>query len=117
MYIEQHDYDIEIERIAKEAIAAEREYGQNARDAAWEIVDGHRWVIYTVHAARIPALAYSFGGEYLDGVDLNAQYREGGLPAVLTMAAFACMLEDVLGKIEDLRATEDEEEDEEDEEK
>ena len=111
--ITQLEYDTEIERIAREALTAEREYGQDARDAAWEIVDEHPWVIYKEYAARIPVLSYSLGGGILDNTNLNARYRDGGLPAVLSLVAFACMLDDVQAQIDALR--EDEKEDEEEE--
>lgn len=103
MYIEQHEYDSEIERIAREALEAEREYGQDPHEAAWEIVDGHRWVIYSAPAALIPTLASSDGSDLLDCQDLDAIYRERGLGGLHSMIAFACMLEDVRERIDELR--------------
>lgn len=103
MYIEQWEYAEEIERIAREALKEERDYGQSAHDIAWEIVDGHRWIIYTSDAVQIPALAYSDGENFLDSQDLNATYRKEGLGGLHSMIAFACMLDDVQAKIEELR--------------
>lgn len=101
--ITKAEYDEEIERIAREALDNDREYGQDARDAAWEIVDGHSWVIYSAHAAIIPSLASSDGADFLDGQDLNATYREMGLGGLHSLIAFACMMEDVQEKIDELR--------------
>lgn len=110
MYIEQHEYDTEIERIAREALEAERQYGQDARDAAWEEVDGHRWVIYTSNAKIIPSLASSDGADLLDCMDLNETYREQGLGGLHSLIAFACMMEDVQARIDALREEEADEE-------
>ena len=109
--ITQLEYDTEIERIAREALTTEREYRQNAQDAAWKIINEHPWVIYTENAVHIPVLSYSLGGGILDNADLNARYKDGGLSAILSLMAFACMLDDVQAQIDALR--EDEEEDEE----
>lgn len=109
MSIEKREYEKEIEEIARDALEAEREYGQDAYDYAWETVDGHRWVIYTYYAKQIPALASSEGDSYLECMDLNATYREQGLGGLLSLIACACMLEDVNNRIADLRAKEEEE--------
>lgn len=103
MNIEQWKYEEEVERIAREALENAREYGQDAREAAWEIVDGHQWIIYTSCAMQIPSLAYSDGADLLDGQDLNETYRERGLWGLHSLIAFSCMLEDVQAKIEELR--------------
>lgn len=101
--IEKWEYEEEVERIAREALENERVYGQDAREAAWEIVDGHSWIIYSANAALIPTLASSDGAVLLDGQDLNETYRERGLWGLHSMIAFACMLEDVQAQIDALR--------------
>lgn len=103
MSIEQWKYAEEVERIAREALENERVYGQDAREAAWEIVDGHSWINYSVNAALIPTLASSDGADLLDGQDLNETYRERGLWGLHSLIAFACMLEDVQAQIDALR--------------
>lgn len=111
--IEKWEYEEEIDRVAREALEAEREYGQDPHEAAWEIIDGHRWVIYSALAALIPTLASSDGAETLECMDLNETYREQGLGGLHSLIAFACMMEDVQERINALR--EDEEEDAEEE--
>lgn len=101
--ITKAEYVEEIERIAQEALENEREYGQDARDAAWEIVDGHSWVIYSTYAASIPSLTSSDGADTLECMDLNETYREQGLGGLHSLIAFACMMEDVQAKIDELR--------------
>lgn len=103
MSIEKWEYTEEIDRIAREALEAEREYEQDADEAAWEIVDGHSWVIYSAPAALIPTLASSDGADLLESQDLDAIYRERGLGGLHSMIAFACMLEDVRERIDELR--------------
>jgi len=111
--ITQREYAEEVERIAREALKGERDYGRDARDTAWEVVDWHQWIIYTSCAMQIPSLAYSDGSDLLDGQDLNATYRKGGLDGLATLIAFACMLEDVQEKIDEIRGEMYEEENEE----
>jgi len=108
--IEKREYVEEIERIAREALEAEREYGQDVYDAAWESVDGHRWVIYSAYARIIPSLTSSDGSNYLYDCDLNETYQKEGLGGLLSLVAFACMMEDVQERIAALRAEEEEEE-------
>lgn len=103
MSIEKWEYTEEIDRIAREALEAEREYGQDANDYAWETIDGHGWVIYAANAALIPALASSDGADLLYGHDLNETYQAQGLGGLLSLIAFACMLEDVQERIAALR--------------
>ena len=67
--IEKREYVEEIEDIAREALEAERDYGTNAYDSAWEQVEWHRWVIYTYYAKQIPALASSDGSSILDNME------------------------------------------------
>lgn len=101
--IEKWEYEEEIDRIARGALEAERKYGQDANDYAWEDIDGHRWVIYTTNAALIPTLASSDGSNTLECMDLNATYRKEGLGGLHSLIAFACMLEDVQAQIDALR--------------
>ena len=109
MSIEKWEYEEEIDRIAREALEAEREYEQDAYEAAWEIVDGHGWVIYSAPAALIPTLASSDGADLLESQDLDAIYRERGLGGLHSMIAFACMLDDVQARIDEIRYCEGEE--------
>src|SRR5690606_7047183 len=95
MSIEKWEYEEEIDRSAREALETEREYEQDAYEAAWEIVDGHRWVIYSALAALIPTWASSDGADLLESQDLDALYRERGLGGLHSLIAFACMLDDV----------------------
>lgn len=101
--IEKWEYEEEVERIAREALENERVYGQDARDAAWEIVDGHSWIIYSSNAALIPTIASADGADTLECMDLNATYRKEGLGGLHSLIAFACMLEDVQAQIDALR--------------
>jgi len=107
--ISKREYMEEIDRIAREALEAERDSGTDAYDSAWEQVDWHGWVIYTYNAKQILALASSDGASILDCMDLNATYRERGLGGLLSLFAFACMYEDVKERIADLREVEKEE--------
>lgn len=111
--ITQWEYNAEIERIARDALEEEREYGYDAYDIAWEMVDGHRWVIYSANARFIPALASSNGEDFLINQDLNAIYREDGIAGLYSVIAFACMMEDVQNKLSELRKIEEEKEEEE----
>lgn len=108
--ISKREYMEEIDRIAREALEDERNYGTDAYDSAWEQVDWHRWVIYTYNAKQIPALASSDGSEILCCQDFNKTYREEGLSGLLTVIAFACMYEDVKNRLADLRAEAEKEE-------
>lgn len=101
--IEKWEYIAEIERIAKDAIEAEREYGHSAYDAAYEEVEWHRWVIYPANAALIPTLASSDGSSTLDDIDLHVIYRSQGTDGVISAIAFACMLDDVKERIAAMR--------------
>ena len=103
MSIEKREYMEEVERIAREALEAEREDGHSAYDYAWEEVEWHRWIIYTANAEIIPSLASSDGSSTLDNMDLNAIYRDSGLGGLLSAIAFACMLDDVQERIAEMR--------------
>ncbi|MFO7296133.1 MAG: hypothetical protein C0P72_008920 [Clostridia bacterium] len=111
--ITRQEYNAEIERIARDALEEEREYGYDAQDIAWETVDSHRWVICSANAKFIPALASSDGMDFLIHQDLNAICREDGIAGLYSAIAFACMMEDVLNKLNELRKFENEEEAEE----
>lgn len=113
--ITQWEYNAEIERIARDALAIERMYGQDAEDVAWEEVDSHRWVILSWNALLIPTLTTSDGADFLSNQDLNAIYRESGLSGLYSAIAFACMMEDVQNKINELREIEEKEEEKEEE--
>lgn len=100
--ITQTEYYKEIDRIAREALENEREYGQDADDAAWKNIAGHQWIICTACATQIPHLTSSDGADFLEGHDLIATYRVSGLGGLHSLIAFACMMEDVQEKIDAL---------------
>lgn len=110
--ITKREYENEIEEIARNALESERD-GYDAYDSAWEQVNWHRWVIYNYNAKQIPALASSDGSEILCCQDFNKTYKEEGLSGLLTVIAFACMYEDVINRLADLRAEAEKEEEKE----
>lgn len=109
--VHELEYWEEVESLAREALEAQRVHGQDADEALWELVDSHRWVIYTHLALQVPIFSKNCDDCWVEAADLSSVWRDRGLDGVASTIAFACLLGDAREKLEELRYEEEEEED------
>lgn len=96
-------YWAEIDRLAREALAAEHD-GQDADDALVYSVDAHRWVAYAYYALQVPLFSRSCDDDLVTSADLSAVWRESGLAGVASTIAAACLLADARDRLAELRS-------------
>lgn len=111
MAITETMYWEEIERLAREALEAQRVHGQDADEALWEAIDSHRWVIYTHLALQVPTYSRHCDDDLVEAADLSTVWRNEGLGGVASTIAFACLLGDAREKLWELPLEGEEEED------
>jgi hypothetical protein len=104
-------YTEEIESIAKELIVEAMAQTDNDKDSAldlindtlaWEVVDGHQWVIY--YAYNLDVLKLSENPNYFEETIGGADdvLKTKGLSGLLSAMAFYAMYADVLDVLEAL---------------
>ena len=103
MELNEATYWAEIDRLAREALAAEHD-GRDAEDALMEAVDAHRWVIYTYYALQVLLFSRNCDDDLVTAADLSTEWRESGLAGVASTIAAACLLADARDRLAELRS-------------
>ena len=102
MELNEAMYWDEVDRLAREALAAEHD-GRDAEDALMEAVDAHRWVVYAHYALQVMIFCENCDDDLVTSADLSAVWREGGLAGVASTIAAACLLADARDRLAQLR--------------
>lgn len=102
MELNEAKYWDEVDRLAREALAAEHD-GQDAEDALMQAVDAHRWVVYTYYALQVPLFSQNCDDDLVASADLSAVWRETGIAGVASTIAAACLLADARDQLAQLR--------------
>ena len=103
MELNEATYWNEVDRLAREALAAEHD-GRDAEDALMEAVDVHRWVIYTYYALQVLLFSRNCDDDLVTAADLSTEWRESGLAGVASTIAAACLLADARDRLAQLRS-------------
>jgi len=103
MELNEAKYWAEVDRLAREALAAEHD-GRDAEDALMEAVDAHRWVIYTYYALQVLLFSRNCDDDLVTAADLSTEWRESGLAGVASTIAAACLLADARDRLAELRS-------------
>ena len=104
MELNEAMYWAEIDRLAREALEAERTTGQDAEDALVQAIDAHRWVIYTYYALQVLLFSRNCDDDLVTAADLSTEWRESGLAGVASTIAAACLLADARDRLAELRS-------------
>lgn len=98
----------EAQAIAKEAIEAEREYGQDPQDFIHQSCDSHKVAIYYHRAIQFCAdQDTSDGEEWLEGIDSLCKAGDtfGAIACRIAFATLYCAAMDALAEMESERET------------
>jgi hypothetical protein len=96
-YMTSWEYWSEITEIANECKQRERD-GEELSDIVHEWIDSHQWVIYTPYHYEVLRISSNVDYGCEEGlIDLNEDFKEGGLGRVTMSLTYRAMYADVMG--------------------